>query len=196
MEVRVFQSLVEANSNIIEVGSNIGLHSVPLAKFIPQGKLFCFEPQRIIFQQLCCNLALNNLINVYPYQLGVSDNNGRIEIQSTNYDTVWNYGNFSINDGFSNEFDFQGEISIEQVDIISLDNFAPIQQLEQLALLKIDAEGVDVQVLKGASKTIERLQPVIFIEVNIAYPESNEAIIAYLHKLNYQLYWLASHRQQ
>jgi len=98
VEVRVFQSLVEANSNIIEVGSNIGLHSVPLAKFIPQGKLFCFEPQRIIFQQLCCNLALNNLINVYPYQLGVSDNNGTIEIQSTNYDTVWNYGNFSINE--------------------------------------------------------------------------------------------------
>jgi len=68
--------------------------------------------------------------------------------------------------------------------------------LEQLALLKIDAEGVDIQVLKGANKTIERLQPFIFIEVNIAYPENNEAIIAYLRKLNYQLYWLASHREQ
>ncbi|VEH67228.1 methyltransferase, FkbM family [Rodentibacter pneumotropicus] len=48
VEVQFFRSILSSHSNIIEVGANIGIHSVPLAKFAPQGKLFCFEPQRII----------------------------------------------------------------------------------------------------------------------------------------------------
>ena len=57
---------------MVEVGANIGMHAVPIAKAIASGRLICFEPQRVIFQQLCCNLSLNNLTNVEPIFAGGS----------------------------------------------------------------------------------------------------------------------------
>lgn len=82
IEVSVFHQLLNSTSNVIEVGSNIGMHAVPLAKFVPQGHLLCFEPQRIIFQQLCCNLALNDLTNVETYRVGVSNENSKMLVRN------------------------------------------------------------------------------------------------------------------
>ena len=69
-EVAMFQRLLRGGDNVVEVGANIGMHAVPIAKAIASGRLICFEPQRVIFQQLCCNLSLNNLTNVEPIFAG------------------------------------------------------------------------------------------------------------------------------
>lgn len=192
-EVSVFRHLIDENSNIIEVGSNIGMHAVPLAKTAHRGKLLCFEPQRIIFQQLCCNLALNNLTNVETYRLGVSDEKGECFIESSNYDEAWNYGSFSLNKGFSTEFAFKGEVYKEKIEIVSLDDFPPVQALPSLDLLKIDAEGLDLNVLKGAAETIGRLQPAIFVEIQT---HDMVEICDYLKSLDYIPYWVVSERFQ
>lgn len=193
VEVSVFQTLLTNTDNVIEVGSNIGMHSVPLAKIVSKGKLICFEPQRVIFQQLCCNLALNNLTNVESYRLGVGEHSDTFEIESSDYNTAWNYGSFSLDKGFSTEGNFQGNLKKEQIEVISLDDFSSVAQLDSLALLKIDAEGFDIKVLKGADKTIKRLQPAIFIE---AHPHTNQAIFTYLKDLNYRVFSVASQRYQ
>ena len=49
-------------SDIIEVGSNNGHFTIEFAELVgDKGRVFAYEPQRIIFQQLCCNLFLNGL---------------------------------------------------------------------------------------------------------------------------------------
>ena len=73
LEVRLLLNNLCADSNVVEVGSNIGMHAIPIARHIERGKLFCFEPQRVIFQTLCANISLNSLTNVYAYQEGVGD---------------------------------------------------------------------------------------------------------------------------
>ena len=192
-EVFVFSLLLSSSSNVIEVGSNIGMHAVPLAKLASQGKVLCFEPQRIIYQQLCCNLSLNNLVNVESYRLGVSDQNTQTWIETSDYSQPWNYGSFSIDKGFSTEGNFQGETLKEEIGIIKLDDFAPVQRLESLDLLKIDAEGFDLCVLDGAKETIKLTQPAIFIE---AHPAAADGILQYLHQMDYQTYWIISDRYQ
>ena len=192
-EVMIFKLLLSDASNVIEVGSNIGMHAVPLAKFASQGKVLCFEPQRIIFQQLCCNLALNNLVNVESYRLGVSDENTQAWIETSDYSQPWNYGSFSIDKGFSTESEFQGQILKEEIGIIKLDDFVPVQRLTSLDLLKIDAEGFDLRVLNGATETIKRTQPAIFIE---SHYHSVDGILDYLREINYQAYWIISDRYQ
>lgn len=129
VEVQFLTQLLGSSANVVEVGANIGLHSVPLAKRITQGKLLSFEPQRIIFQQLCCNLALNNLTNVETFRLGVGRQNETKEIESCDYDTLWNYGSFSLDKGFSTEENFTMPTQKEYVDIVALDDFAPVQRL-------------------------------------------------------------------
>ncbi|OOF69909.1 FkbM family methyltransferase [Rodentibacter caecimuris] len=193
VEVQFFRCILAKNSNVIEVGANIGMHAVPLAKFIPHGKLFYFEPQRIIFQTLCSNLALNQLTNVYAYHQGVSDTCQQIEIASSNYDTAWNYGSFSIDKGFNTEGNFQGIQHKEFIQVVTLDEHPEIQKLTELSLLKIDAEGFDLKVLKGAQKTITQHLPIIFIE---AHPDKSTDILHYLMNLDYQCFWFISERYQ
>lgn len=193
VEVSVFRHIIDEHSNIIEVGSNIGMHAVPLAKTAHQGKLLCFEPQRIIFQQLCCNLALNDLTNVESYRLGVGNESGECSIESSDYSQAWNYGSFSLHKGFSTEANFQGKISREKIETIKLDDFPPISELNALDLLKIDAEGLDIDVLKGAVQTIQRFKPAIFVE---AQPSSAGEIFNYLKSLEYIPFWVVSERYQ
>ncbi|QLB20859.1 hypothetical protein A6B43_04620 [Vespertiliibacter pulmonis] len=193
VEVCIFQQLLNTQSNVIEVGSNIGMHSVPLAKMIPNGKLICFEPQRIIFQQLCCNLALNNLTNVETFRIGVSNQMTTQWIETSDYNQRWNYGSFSLNHGFNTEGRFLGNISHEEIDIIALDNFPPIQYLPSLTLLKIDAEGLDISVLQGAQNIIQLHHPFIFIEVHNSTVEDT---LKELNRQEYQAYWIISERYQ
>ena len=82
------------------------MHAIPIARHIERGKLFCFEPQRVIFQTLCANISLNSLTNVYAYQEGVGDENAWLEIPSSDYETEWNYSSFSLDKGFDTESSF------------------------------------------------------------------------------------------
>src|SRR4030095_11726468 len=64
-EQDLFQSVVHQGELVVEVGANIGAHTVELARMVgPEGEVHAFEPQRIVFQTLCANLALNQLTNV------------------------------------------------------------------------------------------------------------------------------------
>lgn len=193
VEISIFRELLSPDANVIEVGSNIGLHTVPLAKIAYQGKVIGFEPQRVIFQQLCCNLALNDLVNVESYRLGVSDSNIECIIESCDYNEPWNYGSFSLNKGFSNEQYFQGTTIKESIEVVKLDEFSPVQTLKRLDLLKIDAEGLELNVLQGATQTIQRFQPVIFVEIQ---EDSAEILFNYLKSLDYVPFWACTERFQ
>ncbi len=165
-EVELFKQLLPADGVAIEVGSNIGMHAVPLSQICKDGKLFCFEPQRIIFQVLCANLALNGRLNVFASQCGVGDAEAMVDIQTGNYDQPWNYGAFSLTAGFNAEMKYAGAVNTEKVRVLALDQHPPIADIGRLDLLKIDAEGFESQVLRGARQLIARFKPFIFIENN------------------------------
>lgn len=193
VEIELLGGILAEDSNVVEVGSNIGLHSVPLASFIPKGKLICFEPQRLIFQQLCCNLALNNITNAYSYRLGVGHKKQEIQIESTDYAQPWNYGSFSLEKGFSSEGDFGSQVSQEVLTVVSLDSFADVKSLDRLDLLKINAEGMENSVLQGAKKTIKRLRPIIFTEF---HQTNADELLTTLHGLGYKTFWAITKRYQ
>ncbi len=167
-EIALFHSLLESKSVVVEVGANIGLHSVPLSRICHEGRVFCFEPQRAIFHMLCGNLALNNRTNVTARQLGVSSKATRVMVQTTDYETLFNYGAFSVKAGFSTEEPFPGTVGEEELELIALDKDRALAALERLDLLKIDTEGMEVDILKGAKALIARHLPDIFVEIQSA----------------------------
>lgn len=191
-EVFLYSLILGANSNVVEIGSNIGMHTVPLAKMCSKGTVICFEPQRAIFQILNANLALNNLLHVDAQRLAIGDSQRHIEIQATDYEQPWNYGSFSIGRGFSTENAFKGKIASDRVSMIALDQSAEVNAISALDLLKIDAEGSEKEVLKGAHKTIERYRPAIFVENNQKGKE--DELIRMLNDLDYTPYWFLSKR--
>lgn len=151
-----------SNPVILDIGANIGTFTTWLANAFPLGKIYSFEPQRSVFQMLCGNVAINNLYNVYTHNLALGKENNYIEFKEPNYFAKNDYGTFSLVENVISE---RTKDSIT-VQVQTLDSFVEIHKLKNVDLLKIDVEGMDMDVLLGGVETIRKYHPYIFIEHN------------------------------
>ena len=145
---------------IFDVGANIGTFTTWMSKAFPNGKIHAFEPQRQVFQMLSGNAAINNLYNVYTYNMGLGKENTKIEFEEPNYFEKNDFGTFSLVENVITQRTNNKIV----VQINTLDWFVEYYNIPKIHLLKIDVEGMDLDVLIGASKTIKKHFPVIFIE--------------------------------
>jgi FkbM family methyltransferase len=191
-EVTLFRSLLSRRANVVEVGSNIGMHAVPLAIHCAEGKIYCHEPQRPLFHILCANVALNNLLNVVARHCAAGERDGFAVIQTSAYDEPWNYGSFSIAEGFNTEGRYAAPVGQEKVAVLALDADPLIASAQKIDLIKIDVEGYEVHVVRGARGLIAKHRPYVFIEAN------REAVVAgvlaEMNSLGYGGYWYCASR--
>jgi FkbM family methyltransferase len=149
---------------VIDVGANFGCFSLALAPLAgPHGQVHAFEAQRVIFNMLCGSVALNGLTNVHCHHVAVGDHEGRIEVPQFDYDKRMNFGSVEFGTMQRERLDQargQDPRRREYVRLAALDSF----RFERVDLLKIDAEGMELEVLAGAAETIGRCRPVIFAE--------------------------------
>lgn len=147
---------------IFDVGSNIGTYTYWLAKKYPKGKIYCFEPQRNIFQILCGNMAVNNIFNVHAFPFAMSDVNETIQVSEVNYNAPGCFSVYSLDE----EVDRKYEITEEKCSVhcMTIDTFVEMFHIEKIDFIKVDVEGFDIKVLNGAKRTIERFEPDLFVE--------------------------------
>ena len=173
-EARLFDLLVHPGDTVVEVGANIGSHSVHLAQLCGDtGRLYAFEPQRLVFQILCGNMALNNITNAYCMQKCVGDAPGVVKVPVLDPTVMHNWG------GLSLLHTTEGD----DVEKITLDSL----HLTRCDLLKIDVEGMEEQVLRGAATLLETCHPVIYTEVEPA-EEKNQSLYRLLRRYGYRIY--------
>lgn len=155
-----FAAIKDLNEPIIfDIGANIGTFTTWIAKAFPRGKVYAFEPQRAVFQMLSGNAAINNLYNVYTYNIGLGKVNTKIEFEEPNYFSNNDFGMFSLVEKMVTES--KDKIVVQ---INTLDWFLEYYNVPKVHLLKIDVEGMDLDVLIGGTNTIKKHLPVIFIE--------------------------------
>lgn len=173
-EIDVFSQLLRPGCVVVEAGANIGTHTVPLAKLVgPPGKVICFEPQRIVYQTLCANLALNSLTNVVAHWSGLGESHGSLFVPAIDYSVQQNFGGISL----------ENYDSGERVPLVPLDDF----ELPRLDMLKADVEGMELSVLKGGTATLERCRPVLYVECD--RKDRAPDLINHLFQLGYISYW-------
>ena len=169
------------NPVILDVGANIGAFTNWMSRYFPEGKIYCFEPQRLVFQILCANIAINNLYNVYAHNIAIGEVNSRIKILEPNYNIPNDFGTFSL---------IRNTISEKTVELIidmnTLDYFAQQYEITSVDLIKIDAEGMDLAVLHGAKNLIEKYRPIIFVEFFDNYENNQEKLEHFLNENNYE----------
>jgi FkbM family methyltransferase len=174
-EVKLFEQICEEGDIVIEVGANIGAHTLPLSQFVgKQGLVYAFEPQRIIFQTLCANLAINSISNVICHPYAVAAEEGFFLVPRFDYNEENNYGGIEISKYSRGE----------KVRVVKLDDF--IHPLK-LTLLKIDVEGMEYEVINGAKNIIERCKPILYVEND--RKEKSSDLISLIRSLNYKMYW-------
>lgn len=165
-EVDLFREVLAPDDLVVEVGANMGAHTLALAGLV--NRVYAFEPQRFMFQMLCGNLALNSVDNVVARQCAIGAVDGTIRVPCLDPHVVQNFGSF----GFHEAYD-----SGDFVQCITLDSLV----FPRLDFLKLDCEGSELQVLEGAATTIAQHRPWIYVE----FAENRAAILALLTKYGY-----------
>jgi FkbM family methyltransferase len=173
-ETDLFRQLIRPGITVVEAGANIGAHTVPFSRLVGErGAVHALEPQRIVFQTLCANVALNSLTNVHCHHAAVGDQPGLVFIPPVNYDQPNNFGGLSLGQYQEGE----------QVPVITIDSL----KLAKCDFLKIDVEGMELPAIRGATETIRKFKPVLYVEND--RPQHSAALIEAILGLGYKLYW-------
>jgi FkbM family methyltransferase len=172
-EVDLFRQLLKPGDVVIEAGANIGAHTVPLAQMVGStGAVHAFEPQRILHQMLCANVALNGLKNVHAHHAALGAEAGSITVPSLDYDRPNNFGGLSLG----------GTAPGETVPLRMIDEL----ELPRVNLIKADVEGMEHEVLSGGRATIERCRPLLYVEDDRA--EKSKALAQLIASFGYRMY--------
>lgn len=173
-EVELFNKVINPGDVIFDIGANIGTHTTFFARITgSKGFVLAFEPQRIIFQNLCANMSINSITNAHCYNYALADINGTVFIPNLDYTKENNFGALR-----ADKYD-QGE----QVMKTTIDNFC----IDRCDFIKIDVEDMTLAVIKGGVNTIKKHQPILYMENNPG--EQQKEVIDFMKKQNYNLYW-------
>lgn len=147
-------NIVTSGKDIVDIGANNGSFAVDFSHLVgDKGSVHSFEPQRIIYYQLCGNVFMNGIDNVYCYNLAIGDTESEIQIEKPDYfkNGSVNFGNVKV-----------GKIDTDSVLVQqrTLDSF----DFKDIVFIKIDVQGYELNVIKGAEKTIQKHRPYLFVE--------------------------------
>ena len=171
-EVEALFQLIQPGSLIVDIGANIGTHTIPFArKTTNTGLVLAFEPQAIAYRYLCANAVLNNLLNIVCLNKAVGESPGSIRVPILNPEVETNFGALGLDNSTG-----------VPTEMISLDGLG----LKNCELMKIDVEGMEPKVLDGARNTIHKLRPLIFVETTTV---NSAAVIERLRDLRYDCWW-------
>ncbi|PIW26223.1 MAG: FkbM family methyltransferase [Rhodospirillales bacterium CG15_BIG_FIL_POST_REV_8_21_14_020_66_15] len=173
-ETALFRQVIRPGMVVCDIGANIGCHTVVMAAAVgPDGVVVAAEPQRPVFQTLCANVSMNGHMNVRAYHAAMGAAAGEIAVPLVRYDLEGNFGGLELGS-------HQGG---ERVPVMTLDSLP----FGACHFIKIDVEGMEIDVLKGAARTIAKFQPVLYVENDRR--DKSQALIEHLLAMDYRLYW-------
>ncbi len=171
---QLFGKLLRVGDVAIDVGAFVGAHTVFLAQKVgDEGAVVAFEPQRLGFQMLCASVSLNSLVNVYALHAAAGARSGQVVVPPMDYRKLNTFAGLSIGTAREGE-----SVPLSAIDVLDL---------QRCRLIKVSAEGMEVDVLRGAADTIRRHKPVLFVENYLK--ERSRALIEHMMGLGYRLYW-------
>jgi FkbM family methyltransferase len=178
IEAQFLLQLVSRPAVIVEVGANIGSHTVALAKRAAAvgAEVVAFEPQPFVFQNLCANLALNGIQNVRAWPWACGARQETLFFPSQNYLQQGNFGGVSMQTSAAS--------GLVSVPCVRLDD---VIGENDVSLLKIDVEGFELAALQGAVGILQRCRPMLYVENDRV--EQSRALIEWLWEQQYRLWW-------
>lgn len=162
----------------LDIGANIGNHSIFFANNFKN--VYAFEPNPVTYEvlKINCNFAAKHK-NIMPINVGLSDKEGSLPF----YINPLNMGGSQIIDA-NNEF-IKDAI---QINVKTLDQLNELKDAS-IALIKIDVEGHELNVLKGAKVTISKNMPAILFEQSASeIIDGSSSVIKYLEELGYEFF--------
>ncbi len=166
-ELREIAEIFPKGGTFVDIGANVGNHSLFAALFFGAGKVIPFEPNRLAFQLLIENVLVNGLRDKFDLsKLGV----GVSDAQQDGFAMEKRNRNL----GAAKMLAGKGKLSVYSGDEL-LEGIKP-------AMIKIDVEGMELQVLNGLKKVIKAARPIMLVEVDNT---NEEAFLAWAKTQKY-----------
>lgn len=155
--------LAEQGSVMLDIGANYGSYALSCAKTLEEkgGHVHAFEGQRILAYMICGTTVLNSQENLFVHHACVGNSHDDIPIPRFDYNKVMNFGSVEFGDSQKEKLHQERGESKEVVRQVRIDDFS----FEKVCFMKIDVEGMELNVLDGAFETIQKSLPVIQIEI-------------------------------
>lgn len=154
-EFFIINNYIKPGWNVIDVGANLGFYSLLLLDLVgADGQIFSFEPSKYIFEKLKKNIDANKAQNIHLFNYGCGDR----EFKSVLYVDKEYSGMTSMNK------EELKKIAEEEVSIVTIDGIFCEKNIK-IDFIKIDTEGYEYSVLRGAYKLINKYKPIILVEL-------------------------------
>lgn len=167
----------------IDGGANLGVHTLEWARHMHGwGRVHAFEAQEPVFYALAGNIAINNCWNATARWAALGEQEGFLDVPEPDYLRPGSFGSLELRHG-RNEFIGQN-VSYDAEDCVR----TPMQTIDAMGLqrldfLKLDVEGMEVEVLRGARATLERCKPIVMAEL---IKTDRAQLLAFLEGLGYE----------
>lgn len=153
--VQILSSLLRPGMVFLDVGASIGQYTLLASGIVGvTGKVHAFEPDPVSFQWLCGNVKRNDLGNVTTVQLALGEQAGSLELYIGSPENI---GTTSLRP----QYNHSGRSA--RVDVLPLDSYLERAGLERVDVIKIDVEGAESLVFRGADKLLAK-RPTMVIE--------------------------------
>lgn len=160
-QLRALRQHVPSGGVMFDVGASFGYYAISMARHLRQAcVVHAFEPDDKSAARLAANLALNSIHCVHLHRVGVWDRTGSAAMRSV----PGNSGASSLRPGGG-------------IPLLSIDGFCRDHAITRLDAMKIDVEGAELHVLRGAADALDRYRPTLLVELNAAALQRQEATI-------------------
>lgn len=183
------RSILKKGDCFVDVGANIGLMSIFTAECVgDEGKVLAFEAHPNTSELLMQNIQLNSLSNIEVKQYALGSIEGKTNI----------YDNWQVNRGGASlvvktKDSVAYEIEVKKLDTVFPEGITP-------KAIKIDVEGFELEVLKGAAETIRKHKPVLIVELSENRSNAHDSsaeLISFIKSLgSYRIYKLKGGKER
>lgn len=161
----LMRKLVRPGDAVLDIGANVGLHTVFLSKLVDVGRVIAFEPVSEMADRLSANCAFNRVDNVTLVRAALGEETGEATIQANLGDPGMEGTNSMIASvHVANRPDRYEErtIPVKRLDDIA----GELGISERIDFVKIDTEGFEPMVIRGALETLRKTRPAMLIEAH------------------------------
>lgn len=187
----IYSQIITKDYYCVDAGANLGFHSIQFGNL--GKKVYSFEPQRYVFNQLSTNILLNGLDDIIDtYRVGLGDIEENKQMWNIEHEN-W-VGNGSHNWGgrgiIQNTLDSEraNNNKFREEDIIKVITLDSLN-IPKCDLIKVDVQGYEFKLFMGAKNLISNFKPIIFLE-NYTWDETSILTKKYLMDLKYIFYRL------
>jgi FkbM family methyltransferase len=151
----ILNQIISDNTIFIDIGSNYGAYSIPIAKLKNKINVYCFDPSEKALNQLKDNIELNNIKNIKHFNIGIGEKKKSVYFD----DEIQNYKN-------SGSYEINNKNLGKKIEINSIDNLIESKEIfpKKNVIIKMDIEGYEFLAIQGLKQTISKYNVFIFFE--------------------------------